>query len=167
MWESLGKSILRYRIFFLLLLLAGTAFMGWQASKVRISYEFTAAIPTDNPKYLAYQQFRKQFGEDGNLLVIGVQSDRFFQKDFFDDYRRLQADVKKVAGVEGVLGVPSAVALVKNDSLQRLQAQPVFPDTLRTQAGLDSAAARFGTLPFYRGLLYNDATHAYLTGVTI
>lgn len=166
MWESLGKTILRYRILFLLLLLAGTAFMGWEASKVKISYEFTAAIPTDNPKYIAYQDFRRQFGEDGNLMVIGVRTDRFFQKSFFDDYRRLQADIKKVPGVEGVLGVPSAVALVKNDSLQRLQAAPLFPDTLRTQTDLDSAAARFGTLPFYRGLLYNDSG-AYLLGVTI
>src|SRR5689334_9559609 len=101
MWESLGKTILRYRTLFLVLLLAITAFAGWQASQVKISYEFTNAIPTDNPKYMAYQAFRKKFGEDGNLLVIGVQSDRFFQKSFFDDYRKLQADVKKVTGVEG------------------------------------------------------------------
>ncbi|GAB4093868.1 efflux RND transporter permease subunit [Flaviaesturariibacter terrae] len=167
MWESLGKIILRYRAFFLLLLLAITGVMGWQASKVRINYEFANAIPTDNPKYIAYQAFRRQFGEDGNLLVIGVQSDRFFQKSFFDDFRQLQQDLKKVKGVEGVLSVPNAVALVKNDSLGTLQALPVFPDTMRTQADLDSAAARFGTLPFYKGLLYNEATHAYLIGVTI
>src|SRR5690349_9391064 len=138
MWESLGKTVLRYRVLFLLSLLAVTAFMGWQASKVKINYEFANAIPTDNPKFVAYQAFRKQFGEDGNLLVIGVQSDRFFQKSFFDDYRQLQADVKKVAGVEGVLAVPGAVALVKNDSLEKLDALAVFPDTLRTQADIDT-----------------------------
>ncbi|RYY93594.1 MAG: RND transporter, partial [Chitinophagaceae bacterium] len=167
MWESLGKTILRYRALFLIVLLVITAFAGWQASQVKISYEFAAAIPTDNPKYQAYQAFRKKFGEDGNLLVIGVQSDRFFQKEFFDDYRRLQSDVKKVTGVEGVLGVPGAVALVRNDSLQKLEARPVFPDTLHTQADIDSAAARFAALPFYRGLLYNPETNAYLLGVTI
>ncbi|TCJ14085.1 RND transporter [Flaviaesturariibacter flavus] len=167
MWESLGRIVLRYRAALLALLLAITAFMGWQASKVKISYEFANAIPTDNPKYAAYQAFRRQFGEDGNLMVVGVQTDRFFQKDFFDDYRRLQADIRRVPGVEGVLSVPAAVALVKNDSLGKLEARAVFPDTLRTQADIDSAAARFGTLPFYRGLLYNAATRSYLMAVTI
>ncbi|RYZ20618.1 MAG: RND transporter [Chitinophagaceae bacterium] len=167
MWESLGRIVLRYRAALLALLLIVTAFMGWQASKVKISYEFANAIPTDNPKYAAYQAFRKQFGEDGNLMVIGVQTDRFFQKDFFDDYRRLQSDIRRVAGVEGVLSVPAAVSLVKNDSLSKLEAVAVFPDTLRTQADIDSAAARFGALPFYRGLLYNADTKSYLMAVTI
>jgi predicted RND superfamily exporter protein len=167
MWESLGKIVLRYRAPLLVLLLAITGFMGWHASKVRINYEFATAIPTDNPKYIAYQAFRRQFGEDNNLMVVGVQTDRFFQKDFFDDYRRLQSDIRRVHGVEGVLSVPVAVALVKNDSLGKLDAQPVFPDTLSTQAALDTAAARFGTLPFYKGLLYNADTKSYLMAVTI
>jgi predicted RND superfamily exporter protein len=167
MWESLGRIVLRYRAALLVVLLAITAYMGWEASQVRISYEFTNAIPTDNPKYAAYQAFRRKFGEDANLMVIGVQTDRFFQKDFFDDYRRLQADIRTVRGVEGVLSVPAAVNLVKNDSAGKLEARPVFADTLRTQADIDSAAAHFGTLPFYNGLLYNRATKAYLMAVTI
>jgi predicted RND superfamily exporter protein len=54
--------------------LAATGIMGYYASKVELSYEFTNAIPTDNQKYIEYQDFRKQFGEDGNLMVIGVQT---------------------------------------------------------------------------------------------
>jgi predicted RND superfamily exporter protein len=94
MWKAVGEGVLRYRIFFLVLLVAATIFMGWQASQVKLSYEFSKAIPTDNPKYIAYQNFKKQFGEDGNLLVIGVQTDQFFRQAFFNDYRKLQQDIK-------------------------------------------------------------------------
>lgn len=62
----------------LILLVVITGGMGYLASKVELSYEFTRAIPLDNPKYKSYQAFREKFGEDGNLLVIGVQSDQLF-----------------------------------------------------------------------------------------
>ena len=59
MWKALGEGILRYKTILLIILLAATAFMGWHASKVKLSYDFARAIPTDNPKYQAYQEFRK------------------------------------------------------------------------------------------------------------
>lgn len=37
----------------LILLIAATVFMGYEASKVKMSYDFAKAIPTDNPKYQA------------------------------------------------------------------------------------------------------------------
>jgi predicted RND superfamily exporter protein len=167
MWKSLGEAVLRFRFLLLGLLLAGTVFMAWHASQVKLSYEFSRAIPSDNPKAADYQSFRNTFGEDGNLLVIGVETERFFQKDFFEDYRRLQSDIRAVAGVESILSVPAAVTLVKDEATEKLAAVPVFPDTLSSQSGLDSAAARFRTLPFYRGLLYNPQANAWLMGVGI
>jgi predicted RND superfamily exporter protein len=68
MWESVARFIIRFRWLLLFILLASTAFMAYHAAGVQLSYEFTRAIPEDNPKYQAYQSFRKQFGEDGNLL---------------------------------------------------------------------------------------------------
>ena len=84
MWHKIAAFIIKYRIALLILLLADTAIMGYFAAQVKISYEFTAAVPTDNPKYIEYQAFRKQFGEDGNLMVIGVQTKDFFSPSFFN-----------------------------------------------------------------------------------
>ena len=167
MWQSLGKGLLRFRFGALALLLALTAFLGWHASHVEISYEFSKAIPTDNPKYIAYQQFRQKFGEEGNVMVIGVQTNRFFQQDFFNAYRNLQNSIKKVPGVETILSAPAALNLVKNAETEKLQAVQVFPDSLSTQQGLDSASASFLNLPFYRGLLYNPNSGAWLMAVGI
>ena len=71
MWLRLGQFILKYRIPLLVLLIGSTVFMGMHASRVQLSYDFARAIPIDNPKYKAYQEFRNKFGEDGNLMVIG------------------------------------------------------------------------------------------------
>jgi uncharacterized protein len=167
MWKLLGEKVLQFRIILLVLILGITAFLGWHASQVKISYEFSRAIPTDNPKYIEYQAFRKKFGEDGNLMVIGIQSDKFFEQRFFNDYRTLQNSIKNIHGVEGVLSVPAAIDLEKNLETEKLKAVPIFPDTVTSQEGIDSGAHRFLNLPFYRGLLYNSETHAWLMGVRI
>ena len=44
-----------------------TGVMTYYATQVKLSYEFTRAIPTDNPKYQEYQSFLKKFGGDGNM----------------------------------------------------------------------------------------------------
>jgi uncharacterized protein len=167
MWKALGIAVLKYRVILVSLILAITVFLGWHASKVTISYEFSKAIPTDNPKYQDYQAFRKKFGEDGNLVVIGVQTNRFFQKGFYDDYKLMQDAIKKIHGVEGLISVPAAVDVVKNLETEKLDAVPVFADTITTQASLDSNAAHFLNLPFYRELLYNPSTNAWLMGIRI
>jgi uncharacterized protein len=167
MWKNLGEFILRYRVVLLTILLVLTGFMAWQASKVKLSYEFAKAIPVDNPKYLAYQEFKKKFGEDGNLLVIGVQTDKMFQQDVFNDYVALHNALKGVKGVDDVLSMPMAVNLVKDYETEKLQATPIFKSGPLTQQEIDSSKQVFYNLPFYQGLMYNSKTNAWLMGVRV
>ena len=116
MWKRLGEFVLRFRALLLVLLLAVTALMGYYASQVKLSYEFSKAIPTDNPKYRDYIAFKEKFGDDGNLLVVGIQTEKLFTLDVFNAYRELQRQLKSVMHVEDVLSVASAV-LLRKDSL--------------------------------------------------
>ncbi len=167
MWQILGQFILRYRLPLLLILLALTSFMAYHASKVELSYEFARAIPTDHPKYKTYQEFRKKFGEDGNLLVIGIQTDKLFQEKTFNNYSSLQKALKGINGVEDIISVPSAVDLIKDSATEKLKAQPIFRDTILSQKEIDSSKNIFLSLPFYRTILYNPETGAWLMGVRI
>lgn len=167
MWKKLGRFVLRFRVILLLLLLASTAFMLYHALKVTISYEFVRTIPVDNPLYQRYLAFKKQFGDDGNMLVIGFESKNIFNKDVYNSYAELNRQLKKVDKVEDVLSVAVAVNLIKNDSTQKLNVKPVFEKNYNDQALLDSAVDVLHSLPFYKGLLYNPETDAYLTGVRI
>jgi uncharacterized protein len=166
-WQRIGRFVLQYRLPLMIALLAFTGVMGYFASKVKISYDFSRAIPTDNKKYIEYQAFKKLFGEDGNLMVVAVQTDSLFQLSKFTAYSRLHRNLKAVTGVDDVLSIPSAITLVKDMETEKLNARRVFADTLQTQADLDSAAALFRTLPFYQGLLYNPDTKTYLVAVRV
>ncbi|HJS55020.1 MAG TPA: MMPL family transporter [Chitinophagaceae bacterium] len=167
MWNSLGRFILKYRIPLLVLLLGATAFMAYKAKKLQLSYEFANAIPTDHPKYKAYQQFRKKFGEDGNLLVIGIQTDKLFEEQVFNDYTRLVTEIKKIQGVEDVISVVTAINLIKNPETEKLNSEIIFGEKILTKNKIDSGKNVFYNLPFYRGLLYNPETNAWLLGVHI
>ena len=167
MWQLLGQFILKYRLFLLVILLALTSFMAYHASRVELSYEFARAIPTDHPKYKTYQEFRKKFGEDGNLLVIGIQTNELFQEKTFNSYDSLQKTLKGINGVEDIISVPSAVNLVKDSMTEKLMAQPIFRDTSLSQREIDSSKNIFLSLPFYKTILYNPETNAWLMGVRI
>ena len=167
MWQALGKAVLRFRIPLMIALVLLTVFMGYQASKVQMSYDFSRAIPTDHPKYKAYLEFKKTFGEDGNLLTIGFTSKNFFEVDQFNALTGFQERLKKINGVEDIISVNGAVTLKKNDSTNKLDAIRIFPANIKSQQELDSLKDIFNSLPFYRGLLYNPETKAYLLGLRI
>jgi predicted RND superfamily exporter protein len=167
MWGSIARFVLRFRLLLLGILVAATAFMGYHASKVQLSYELLRAIPTDNPKFVAYQDFRKKFGEDGNLMVIGVQTDKLFEQAVFNDYAAFNRQLKQVTGVEEVLSLPFAVNLIKKDSSEKLKPVPIFPAGDLSQASIDSGKKTFFNLAFYKGLLYNPETHSYLIAINV
>ncbi|MFM2358778.1 MAG: hypothetical protein RLY16_771, partial [Bacteroidota bacterium] len=167
MWQRLGNFVLTYRLPLLIALFVTSAIMGYYGSQVKLSYEFSRAIPTDNPIYKDYLSFRQKFGDDGNTLVIGVQSEKLFQKNNFEAYQQLQRSLKKVSDAEDVLGIPASIRLVKNDSTEKLEVARIFPDSIASQQVLDSSKQIFDGLTFYKYRMYNPETHATLMAIRI
>src|SRR6185437_14829427 len=139
MWQRLAKLVLKNRSLLLTSLLIATFIMGFFASRIRLSYEFTNAIPLDNPKYEDYLSFRKKFGDDGNVLVIGVKTKDFFQLKNFKAFQKLNAELKRIPYVEDVLSVANAVNLFKDTTDQKLEAIPIFPNRVQSQTLVDSS----------------------------
>ncbi|MEO6893399.1 MAG: MMPL family transporter [Ginsengibacter sp.] len=167
MWQRLAKLVLKNRLILLLILFGLTVVMAFFAAQIKMSYEFSKAIPSDNPKYQDYLSFKQKFGDDGNVLVIGVKSDDFFKLKNYQSFVTLNNELKKVSYVENVLSVANAVDLLKDSVHEKLNSIPVFPKNPESQPGIDSSLKVFYSLPFYRSLLYNPATKAYLIVVRI
>lgn len=167
MWQRLASILLKFRLALLSMLLVATVLLGYEASKVQLSYDFVKAIPTDNPKYQEYLNFKKTFGEDGNMLFIGVQTDSFYRKDFYNGYSDLVQQIKHAPAVTDVLSIPTAPDLVKDPVSERLKAVTLFPAAVNSQNELDSLRDIFQRLPFYKGLLYNPIAKTYLLAVHI
>ena len=167
MWYSLGRLILKYRIALLSILIVFTVIMSFFASQVKLSYDFSKAVPTDNKKYIEYQAFVKRFSSDGTTLVIGIESDKFFTVPVFNSLEKLHQDLKKVNGVMDVLSIPETIALTKDAVTDKLIPTKIFNYPFTNQLQLDSAKLIFENQLFYRGLLYNKETNAYLLAVNL
>jgi predicted RND superfamily exporter protein len=167
MWYKLGQNIVKNRVVYLIVLFVVTAFMGWQATKIKLSYDFTRAIPTTNQKYIDYQNFLKKFGGDAGTIVIGIENKNFFEYHFFNEVGKLHQALKKVQDVQEVLSVPEALALIKDTIATQLLPQKIFHYPYQTQGDIDNDVAIFNNLPFYKGILYNSETNAYLLAITV
>jgi uncharacterized protein len=167
MWQQLAKFVIKNRIACLLFLVLATGVMGFYASKVKLSYEFTKAIPTDNVKYQDYQAFKQKFGDDGNTLVVGITTKNLFTLSNFTAYQKLYKNLRKINAVEDVLSIPSSFNLVKNIETEKLNTVKIFAENISTQEALDSSVAIFKNLPFYNNRLYNTATNSFLMAVRV
>ncbi|MCW0483234.1 efflux RND transporter permease subunit [Gaoshiqia sediminis] len=167
MWVRLSRIILRNRIFLLIMLGIITVFMAFQASKVEMSYEYAQLLPKKDSANVDYQNFRKLFGEEGNLIVVGIEDAEFFKLPHFNQWVQLNKDLREIDGVENLLSASSAFNLKKNAPERKFELEPVFPEEIATQEQLDSLAKTLHSLPFYKGLLYNPADHAYMLAITV
>ncbi len=167
MWYKIADFILKYKIILLVIILGLTAYMGFQARKVELSYDFTNAIPTNNPKYIEYQKLIKTFGADANTVLIAVPTEKLQNKETFKDFVQFNEELKKVQYVLNVLSLSNAVAITK-DSLGKLAAPKIYPNADSLQYhNLDSIQNEFYNLPFYKGLLYNNDNTVSIIAVLI
>lgn len=167
MWYKIADFIQKNRVLLLILLLLSTAVFAYHLKDLRMSYTFTKNIPTDNPKYIAYQDFIRTYGVDGNTVMIGLESEDLFTPEKFALFQQFTKKLKAIPYVTGVMAVNNVV-YAHPDSATKLSVSPIFSDSVAyTASELDSLKQFLFRLPFYKGLLYNKETNAYLLAVNL
>jgi len=167
MWIYLVRHILRYRFINLIVIVLLTLFMGYQALKVQMSYEFTSLLPQSDSAHIAYENFKDRFGKDGSVLFIGIQDQDIFKIKNFQGLYDLTHDLKKIDGVEEVISMARLFNLVKNDSLKQFEFATIVSSKPKNQKHVDSIRKVIYSLPFYTGLLFNKETHVNLVAITL
>ena len=77
-WETVARLILRNKIGILISIAAATFFFGLQWDKMRFTYTEANLLPDDHEVNLKYNTFLEIFGEEGNLIVLGVKDSSLF-----------------------------------------------------------------------------------------
>jgi uncharacterized protein len=167
MWIRVSRFILKNKILLFILLAAITVFMGFHATRVEMSYEYSQLLPKKDPAFEAHEKFVSLFGEEGNLIVVAIQDEDFFALTHFEKWENLCRALSDIEGVENLLSVSNSYNLAKNTEEKKFEITRIFPLEIHDQQQLDSLAATFKKLPFYRNLLYNDSSDAYLLAITV
>lgn len=167
MWHKIAAGVLRFRLLLLIIVAAITIFMAYKAKDVELTYSFAKVIPVDNPKYIDYLHFKDKFGEDGNVLVLGVLPKNLFDYNFFKSWYQLADSLKHIDGVEDVLSICKSYNAIKDTATGKISLQLIFPHLPKSFPELDSLSRIFYSLPFYKGRLYEPETGATLMAVRI
>lgn len=167
MWLKLARFILNNRISIILLFIAITLFMAWQSTNIKLSYAGAKILPLSDSTFVKYSQFKKQFGEDGSMVVLGVQSEKILNKDLYNQWVKLSNDIAQIKGIKGVLSIGKFFELVKDTTNQKFTVKALPGKLMESDAEMDSLSKKIASLPFYDGLLINQKTKATLMAISI
>ncbi len=166
MWKSFAELLLKNKKAFLFGCLLITAFMAFEASKLELSYEYPKVLPANDSTFIAYENFKKRFGQDGNVMVLGFQDSNLFDTKIFSRWNDLGKKIEKIEGVKEVISLPQTYNILRNDSLQKFDFVKVFNFPLNQNYTSDSIRTAIENMPFYDGYIYNKETHSTLIAVT-
>ena len=144
-----------------------TAFMGYKAKDVEMSYDFAKTVPSDDPDMMVFQEFKNLFGEDGNLVAIGIKDSAVYQAENFAQLRSLSKALNELEGVNEVVSLPLIQRLEKNTEEKKFELVPVFKKSNYDQKELDSLLQVAFDQKFYSGRLINRQNGATLILISI
>ena len=112
-WDIIARLILRNKIGILIALVLATIFFSFQWKNMRFTYTEANLLPDDNEVNITYNHFLEKFGEEGNLIVLGVKDSTLFTVAKLNAWNDLSDDFKKYNEVETVLSIKDLQKLVK------------------------------------------------------
>lgn len=156
-WELVARVVLRNKILMLSIVALITIFLGLQWKNISFTYTEANLLPQDDEVNIEYNAFLNKFGEEGNLVIIGLHDDVLFTPKAYKAWDEMMINLQKDKEIDVVLSVSNLKKLTKNDSLQKFELTD-FVDVSQTAkpAYLQQIQKElFNDLPFYEGLLFN------------
>ncbi|GIV24510.1 MAG: transporter [Bacteroidia bacterium] len=146
-WTDL---LLRGRYLWLVLVAGLSAYFLRYATQVEITQDFVKVIPEDDSDYVAYRRFQRDFGEDASVILVGLTLPKTCSTSFWEGLRQLADTLRRLRGITGVLGLPTAPVLRWREGKFQLENLPL-PASCEAWDSLRKA------LPLYQGLLWDTS----------
>ena len=167
MWDNIARLIIKYRFLLIVFISIITAIMGYYATKVEMSYDFARTVPLQDPDNVALQNFREQFGEDGNIIAIGFKDSAIYEQKKFEAYRAFARTLRQISGVSEVIALPLLKIGLKDTENARFYLANIFPETIRSAEEFDSLLRVVGDQKLYMGQLVNTSNGATMMIVSV
>ena len=163
-WETIARIILRNKIVILLLVIASTALLSTQWQYMKFSYTEANLLPDDHEVNQAYNEFLEIFGEEGNLIVLGVKDSTIFNPKKLNAWNNLAGQFKNFDPVETVISIKDLQKLVRNDKEEKFDIEPFIKDSLSSKKEVNLLKKQlFEQYPFYDNFLFNTKTKTIRT----
>ncbi|WP_191858203.1 efflux RND transporter permease subunit [Hanstruepera ponticola] len=165
-WDVVARLILRNKIGILAGILVATIFFAYQWENMRFTYTEANLLPDDHEVNIVYKDFLDIFGEEGNLIVLGVKDSTLFTVENLNAWNNLSDAFKNFDEVETVVSLKDLQKLVKNVDEERFDLEPFIKDSITSASELEILQEDlFEKYPFYDNFLFNKETKTIRTAI--
>ncbi|MCD8405405.1 efflux RND transporter permease subunit [Tenacibaculum dicentrarchi] len=156
-WTKIAGFILRNRYLVLIAIAIITGLLVTQIKYMRFSYTEANLLPEDHQANIQYNQFLDIFGEEGNLVILGVKDSTIFTPIKFNAWNKLVKELDSVKEVAFSVSIADVKELKADRKQRKFVLEPLFEKKPTTNEEVDKIKKQlFEKLPFYNNLLYND-----------
>lgn len=156
-WGFVANFILRNRLHIIGSILFITIFFSFQWKYIRFTYTEANLLPSKHPENIEYDAFVKIFGEEGNLMVIALKEEEFFEPRIFEKWIALNEKIESFPEVHFTLSTNNVKELVKDENIKSFVLKPVFDIADYELSDIKKFKQKLLLeLPFYKNILYNS-----------
>jgi predicted RND superfamily exporter protein len=165
-WEAVARLILRNKIFILIAIAAATIFLSLQWKNMRFTYTEANLLPDDHEVNLTYNAFLEIFGEEGNLIVLGIKDSSVYEVEKLNAWNNLAERFKAYDEIETVISIKDLQKLVKNTEEKQFELEPFIKDSISSIEEIKQLQNDlFKKYPFYDNFLFNAQTKTLRTAL--
>ncbi|MEZ4777854.1 MAG: efflux RND transporter permease subunit [Flavobacteriaceae bacterium] len=165
-WSAVARFILRNRTLLIIFIVATTVFFALQWKNMRFTYTEANLLPDNHQYNEEYQEFLDKFGEEGNLIIMGIKDSVLFNPKNFNAWTRLSKDIASYKEVELSLSIGDLQKLEKRADSAAFQLIPFIQDSVLDSKKLERYRYElFNKLPFYEGLVYSPNKKSVRTAI--
>ncbi|MDO5979372.1 efflux RND transporter permease subunit [Flavivirga spongiicola] len=165
-WDVTARLILRNKIIILLGIIITTYLFSTQWDNMRFTYTEANLLPDDHEVNITYNNFLKIFGEEGNLIVLGVKDSTLFTVEKLNAWNKLSEGFKKYNEVETVVSIKDLQKLIKDTKNEKFNLEPFIKDSISSIAQVETLQEElFKKYPFYDNFLFNNKTKTIRTAI--
>ncbi|WP_298493441.1 efflux RND transporter permease subunit [uncultured Algibacter sp.] len=167
-WDVTARLILRNKIAILIGIVIATFLFAQKWENMRFTYTEANLLPDDHEVNITYNNFLNTFGEEGNLIVLGVKDTTLFSVEKLNAWNRLSENFKKSEAVETVISIKDLQKLIKDTENEKFKLEPFIKDSIVSIAQIETLQNElFEKYPFYDNFLFNKETKTIRTAIYI
>lgn len=165
-WDVTARIILRNKIIILVAIALVTLLFGTQWQYMKFSNSEANLLPDDHEVNLTYNRFLQTFGQEGNLIIIGVKDSTLFTVDKLKAWNAFCDELKTYDAVESVVSIKDLQKLVKDTLNQKFILEPFIKDSITSIEQINALQKElFVKYPFYDNFLFNSKTKTIRTAL--
>ena len=165
-WDVTARLILRNKIVILLSILIATFLLAQKWENMRLAYSEANMLPDDHEVNINYNNFLKTFGEEGNLIVLGVKDSSLFSVEKLNAWNRLSEKFKSNEAIETVISIKDLQKLIKDTEKEKFKLEPFIKDSITSSTEIETLQNElFEKYPFYDNFLFNKETKTIRTAI--